>query len=189
MRKRKLAILLGGALTLLSGAADAGSAPKELYGKSIGVAWTESVTGKYATEEMTRSFGRSCQMQVYISTAGRPFVRLRQAGFGSFWTGTMRSYTTSSMKTDTAPGQSTANDHVDFEGHSIVVYREFQSGARRIAIDFDGLSSSCKAVVIVGKQAGMKVMQQRTGHGMFDVSSVQIGSVSCSIHEGNVFGQ
>jgi hypothetical protein len=93
------------------------------------------------------------------------------------------------MKSDTAPGQSAVHDHVDFEGHSIVVYREYQSGARRIAIDFDGLSSSCKVAVIVGKQAGKNVMQQRTGHGMFDVSSVQVGSVSCSIREGNVFGQ
>lgn len=79
-------------------------------------------------------------MLVYISTAGRPFVRLRQASFGSFRTGTMSSYATSSMRSDTAPGQSAVNDHVDFEGHSIVVFREFQSGARRIAIDFDGRS-------------------------------------------------
>jgi hypothetical protein len=54
------------ALTLLSSAvAYAGSAPKELYGKSISLAWTESFTGKYATEQMTRSFGISYRMQVY----------------------------------------------------------------------------------------------------------------------------
>jgi hypothetical protein len=35
---------LMGVLTLLSAAAHAGSTPKELYGKSITVAWSESIS-------------------------------------------------------------------------------------------------------------------------------------------------
>jgi hypothetical protein len=77
--------------------------------------------------------------------------------------------------------------HVDLRGRSIVVYRGFQSGARRIAIDWDG--AGCKASVINGRQAGKNIAQQFGGKGQVDVSSIQIGSVSCSIREGDVFGQ
>jgi hypothetical protein len=91
---------------------------------------------------------------------------------------------------DVAPDGSfsAAKDHVDFEGRSIVVYRQFQSGARRIAIEIDGSGSSCKATVINGREGGKNIVHY-TGRGRAEVFSIRIGSVSCSIREGNVFGQ
>jgi hypothetical protein len=47
-----------GLLTLLSAAAHAGSAPKELYGKSISVAWSESITGRPGGDQTTRNASR-----------------------------------------------------------------------------------------------------------------------------------
>jgi hypothetical protein len=65
-----------GALTLLSTAGHAGSAPKKLYGKSISVVWTEAHTQRFESEQQVRNTGTSVQMSIYISTAGRPFVRV-----------------------------------------------------------------------------------------------------------------
>jgi len=177
------------ALTLLSAAAHAGSAPKELYGKSFSVAWSESVTGTFAPEQTTRSFGSAYRMHVYVSTAGRPFVRVSQTGMdgGLNFKGAMSSVTGKTV--ERAPGQSSARGRVDFDGRSIVVYREFESGARRIAIDFEGANTICKANVVVGKQTGKEAVQLITGRGRFAASSVQVGTVSCSVREGNVFGQ
>jgi hypothetical protein len=172
-----------GALALLSAAAHAGSAPKELYGKSVAVQWSETVTGRSSGDQMgdqtVQNFLVTHLMSIYVSSAGRPFVRLMSSGRISRNGG----------DSFTAPGQSDAKDRVDFQGRSIVVYRELASGARRIAIDLVGAGTECKAAVINGRQAGRTIALQMGGRGRVEVSSIEIGSVSCSIKEGNVFGQ
>ena len=105
-------------------------------------------------------------MSIYISTAGRSFVRLMEAGFGGYrYDGTSASCPSLS---ETAPGEAAA-EHVDFEGRSIVVYRQFRSGARRIAIDIDG--TTCRAT-------DGKNIQRSVGRGGAEVLSAQVGSVS-----------
>jgi hypothetical protein len=69
-----------GALTLLSATAHAGSAPKELYGKSITVQWSESIVGSVGGEQSTRNWLIPRLMNIYVSTAGRPFVRETESG-------------------------------------------------------------------------------------------------------------
>jgi hypothetical protein len=177
-----------GVLMLLSVTAHAGPAPRDLYGKSITVQWSESSTGKWHYEQVATNTGSAHQMNIYVSTAGRPFVRMIGTGIGGVNYHTQQGGQPSS-KSESAPGQSDAKDRVDFQGRSIVAYREFQSGARRIAIEFEGASSTCKATVTIGKQTGSNVVTRSGGFGTREVSSVQIGSTSCSIREGNVFGQ
>jgi hypothetical protein len=178
-------------LTLLSTVASAGSTPKDLYGKSITVQWNESLTGRFETEQFTRILGHAYEMNIYISTAGRSFVRLIQSNAGGVSHASVAGGGSTQEPLLIAPGKS-SSDHVDFQGHSIVVYREFQSGARRIAIDFEGAGKSCKATIINGRQAGSNAVRRAMRgpeHGVFDASSIQIGSVRCSMQEGNVFGQ
>jgi hypothetical protein len=189
MREGKLAIFLAGALTLQCAAAYAGSAPKELYGKSIAVQWNESVASRKAADQTTQNWLRSGGMSIYISSAGRPFVRRSLRG-ARIWAGRSGTKGAGGRSVDTSPDQSTsdAKDRVDFQGRSIVVYSEFQSGARRIAIDLDSAGTGCKASVINGRQAGKNIAQQ-TGFGPIEVTSVHVDSVNCSIREGNVFAQ
>jgi hypothetical protein len=179
-----------GVVTLLSVVAYAGSAPKELYGKSITVQWSESITGRKGGGQTTQNWLRAYLMNIYVSSAGRPFVRLTEGGtggaekrFGGMGAGNPSFFTT--------PGGSSTNptDHVDFQGRSIVVYREFQSDARRIAIDLDGNGAGCNAGVINGRQSGKSIVQQQAGRGEVEASSIQIASVSCSVRDGNVFAQ
>jgi hypothetical protein len=176
-----------GALALISPTAHAGSAPKELYGKSITVAWSETFTHRFEFDRQVRNGGTSRTMNIYISTAGRPFVRVVAAGFGSFnvhqsglvWSGSTLA------DTETSPGETATKDHVAFEGRSIVVYRQFRSGARRIAIEVDGMT--CRATIIHGREGGKTIEKSFGGQ---EIMSLQVGSsVTCSIREGNVFGQ
>jgi hypothetical protein len=181
-----------GAMTLLSAVAQAGSAPKELYGKSITVQWSESVTGRKGGDQVTRNWFQGHLINIYISSAGRLFVRRTGSGDGSAGRayGGMGAAQPSGHGVSTAPGQSDAQDRVDFQGRSIVVYSEFQSGARRIAVDLYDGGTGCKATVINGKQAGKNIVQQNSVRGEIEVSSIQIGSsVTCSVRDGNVFAQ
>jgi hypothetical protein len=113
-------------LTLLSAAAHAGSAPKELYGKSITVQWSEAHSERYQSEQVTREIGVARQMSIYISTAGRPFVRVLQTGIAGYSRQQNGGVAVARGSTsDVAPGESpsAAKDRVDFEGRSIDNYR------------------------------------------------------------------
>jgi hypothetical protein len=142
---------------LLSTVAYAGSSPKELYGKSITVAWSESITGKFTNDQAVRNIGRAEQMNIYVSTAGRPFVRLTGTGIGGLSYHSQMSRTRS-QSSESGPEQSDAKDRVDFQGRTIVAYREFESGARRISIDVEGADAACKAAVLIARQAGSNVV-------------------------------
>jgi hypothetical protein len=180
-------VTIVGVVAISTVAAHAGSAPKELYGKSITVQWSESVTGRTAADQITQNWLTSGLMSIYISSAGRPFVRRSVRNMLAGRTGRGAG----SRSFDTAPDQSSsgAKDRVDVQGHLIVVYSEFHSGARRIAIDLGGAPTGCNATVVNGRQAGKNIVHQTGGHGLVEVTSVHIESVTCSIREGNVFGQ
>jgi hypothetical protein len=179
------------ALTSLSVATHAESAPRELYGKSVEVAWTESFIGKRTTDSNTLSIGSAYRVSIYVSGAGRSFVRVSRAGYGgsSYHIKAGGNGGISFAPTESGPEDSsgTRGDHVTFEGHSIVVYREFESGARRILIDVSD-ATTCKASVVNGKLAGQRAMRQMLGRGIMEITSLQVGTVSCSMREGNVFG-
>jgi hypothetical protein len=177
-----------GVLTLLSAVAHAGSAPKELYGKSITVAWTETRAQKFDSDQQEHNIGVYVQMHIYISTVGRPFVRVIYNGMSGRSMHELGGvHVTSTGVTEAAPGEVAAKDHVDFEGRSIAVYRQFRSGARRVGINLDG--TACKAAVVNGREGGKSIAQYSTAFGRSQLLSVQVGSVSCSIRGGNVFGQ
>jgi hypothetical protein len=165
-----------GVLMLLSATAHAGSAPKELCGKSIAVKWSESITGRNGGDQTTRNWLNAHSMDIYISGAGRPFVQLLSG----------HAQGTRGSPSLTAPGQS--NVRVDFEGRSIFVFTAYVSGLRRIAVDLEG-AGACKATVINGRQAGTNIVRQSAGRGLGEISSIQVSDVSCSIREGNIFGQ
>jgi hypothetical protein len=183
MISRSVAVI--GELTLLSTVAFAGLTPKELHGKSITVSWMETRTMRFESEQQVRNTGTYVQTNVYISTAGRPFVQVINNGLaghnlheqiGNLPTG----------REQTAPGEA-GRDRVDFEGQSILVYQQFRSGARRISIDLDG--TTCKATLVNGREGGKNiVVRGPTGHGPAEVLSVQVEAIRCSIREGNVFG-
>jgi hypothetical protein len=178
-----------GVLTLLSAVAHAGSAPKELYGKSITVQWSETRIQRSETEKDTRNFGQAIRMHLYISTAGRPFVQTLSVGTGGVDWRRGGGVPVAGHFAETGPDvSSTKNERVDFEGRTIIVYRQFPSGARRVVVEFDGAPTNCKASVTYGKEGG-KNEAWNSGLGRVEVFSIQVSGVNCSIQGGNVFGQ
>jgi hypothetical protein len=123
------------------------------------------------------------QFSVYISSAGRPFVR-------SARTLSTRARGTEGKDIDAAPGSkigvSTASN-VSFSGNSMIVTMAMTSGARRITINVQG--SSCNATVVNAREGGQNmVIRNRYTGVQREVISSQITVNGCSIRDGNVFG-
>jgi hypothetical protein len=60
-------IVVMGALTLLSAAAHAGSAPKELYGKSIIISWTEHRNQRHIGQTNFRDVGVPLSRKIILA--------------------------------------------------------------------------------------------------------------------------
>lgn len=168
----------------------AGSAPpKQLYGKSVTVAWTENRSQRFVGEQNFRPVGVSLQRSVYISTAGRVFARTsstagRRGGRGAL-SGAAEHVGASG--TNYSGGAS----NVQFGGNSIIMSGGFTASARRVMINLDGSFESCTAQVITAKEVGAKVGVWRgiASGRMLEVESVSAGPASCSVKSGNVFAE
>jgi hypothetical protein len=157
------------------------------------VAWSQTSIQRFEADQRTRSIGQAVQVHVYISTAGRPFVRTVQGGapggYNPYREGVpVGRLGGTGQSREITPGDSTSNDRVNFEGRSVVLYTQFQSGARRITIELDTAGTNCKATVVHGRERGQNIVRH-TGLGRAEVISTEVSAVSCSIKEGNVFGQ
>lgn len=86
-----------------------------------------------------------------------------------------------------APGAKVGS--TEFAGHSLIVTSVFESGARRISLEFDDRFTSCQAKVLYGKQAGHSAMRlTNTFRGQtVEVAAVEISGVTCAVRKGNVF--
>jgi hypothetical protein len=112
-----------GVLTLLSAAAHAGSAPKELYGKSIILTWGEHRNQRMFGEASFRDVNVALSRTIYISTKGQ--------WFGRFAAG---SQSHESIGTSGAPLGGGLRE-VQFSGRSITATSASKGGiARRMTI-------------------------------------------------------
>jgi hypothetical protein len=154
-------------------------APPQLFGKSIVVSWSEARMQRTAGEQQFHSLNVVITESVYISTAGRPFVR--------------QAYAHAGVKLDHvgAGGQSASGARsLQFEGRSIEMTTGRINGARRVEINLDESFESCTARVVNGKEAGAS---SYTVHSLKDsvtpveVQSVSTSAATCSIKDGNVF--
>jgi hypothetical protein len=180
---RALRLILCCGLVLAPVAAQA-AAPAALHGKSVVISMSETRTSRRVSGGPTTNSSASMKFSVYISTAGRPFVRSKRVL-------TTRKRGTETKAIDAAPGGnigvSTASN-VSFSGNSMVVIMAMTSGARRITVNFNG-GSSCSATVVHGKEGGKNmVIRSRYTGVQREVLSSEIAVNSCSVTNGNVFG-
>lgn len=170
-------------IALLSGfvASSALAAPPAgLRGKSIVVNWTEERQQKIVGEETLRNVGRSAEFSVYISDQGRPFSRMKYS-FAS-----NRGAARTGNRDKVGGG---GNRVVSFNGNTMnVTMRVGDGGARSIVANLSG--DSCSAQVIAGKEQGASRIRAKsmvTGNEL-EIVSIKTGAASCSIRNGNVFG-
>ena len=182
MRAGIVFVLCGLSALPMSGIADA--APAQLYGKSVVVSITETRASRPVTGGPTTSSSASSQFSVYISEAGRPFVRSDR----TLSTGRRG---TEQKAIDSAPGSKigvSVSSGVQFSGNSMILTMRMVSGARRITVTFDGGFTSCSATVLNAREGDkpMVIKNRYTGVDR-EVTSIQSSVTGCSIKAGNVF--
>jgi hypothetical protein len=170
-----------GVLMLLSLAAYAGSAPKELYGKSIIVTWGEHRSQREFGAANFREVNFGLSRTIYVSTKGQWFSR--------FAAGSQSHESIGTSGTPLGGGLR----GVQFSGQSITVTSASNGGiGRRITINFNESFSTCEANVIFAKQTGSDVVithNLTTGVAAGEIRSATVTSTSCSVRDGNVFAQ
>lgn len=156
------------------------AAPKQLYGKSVIVSWTEEREQRFPGEIEFHSRNFRGEFRVYISSTGNIFSRVTMTN--------PKGRSGSADKVGNNPGRNTV-----FQGNTMIGTQGGGSGggARRIAVTFGPDFGSCSAQVIRGKAEGAAVI---TGKSIIvqgvtvEIRSVHATGVSCSVKTGNVFG-
>ena len=174
MMLRLTAVVLFGLLLPLPSHA---APPKDLYGKSVSITWTETREQRPVGEEAWRQVAGSQTLNIYVSEAGRVFNNLSYSTRGG-----------SAERKGEIAGSGTRSH--EFNGRSLaVVMPHGVGGATRITADFDDGFASCSAQVTRAREAPGTVIRVYSGiiKRTNEVKSIQVSGVSCSIRNGNVF--
>ncbi|MBI5323559.1 hypothetical protein [Bradyrhizobium sp.] len=158
-------------------ALDANAAPKQLYGKSVVVGWTEQVTQK-------RSDGAASnptivrERLVYVSGAGRVFVKGRNSINNPRYSGR--------KDFERGPGEGASEGTPNFQGDRLVGTGVYSGFARRLVVTFDPSFTSCSASVVYGRSGGPSVWKDMNDSRItYEVQSINVGGTTCSVREGN----
>jgi len=150
-------------------AAMAGAAPKQMYNKSIDIYWGENTSNKRVADGVVVNTSGTIQSIVYISSAGRPFIRISG--------GNSRASRMSEI------GPDVAKIGTDFRGNQLVLTGGRMVG-RQITVTFDASFSSCTASVRAGTNGAHPKWIGFDG-APYELLSISVGSASCSIKDGN----
>lgn len=159
------------------GAGPAISAPQGLMDKTVTMSWSTSGTGTRA-DGATISFSNINTRVVYVSSAGRTFLRMQVKSTGRDG---------SSRGADMGPGEGGSKGAVRLEGNRLVGMEASLSGARQYIATFDSGFSNCTLSVIDAKAGGAKIQRRGPDGAMYVLDSVSTGSPTCSIQSGNAF--
>lgn len=168
---------IGAAVAALSimacSASWAGSVPAEAMNKTITISFTATGMAKSA-DGKTHGFSNQISRMIYVSSAGRLFMRFRA----------------SNPKGRSRGGDFGPDDAkqgvFNFQGKRLVGVIPFATGARQVTVTFDPGFTSCTANVIEGHSNG--VIRRLGPNGtMYEVTSATVVNPACSIQSGNGF--
>jgi hypothetical protein len=169
----------------------ASAAPAQLLNKTVVISWSRDITQKKmdGTVFNTR---RDDTRQIYVSTAGRVFMRSISRAWGN---SSDRQRTGSGglqRANDIAPGDTKTPEGVQpldvhFEGNSLVMNRAHYSGASQLRIDFDSGFTTCTMKALSGKAGGAPIVWKGLNGETYEVISNTVTSSSCEIRGGNLF--
>jgi len=152
----------------------AAGAPPQLLNKTVMLSWTTSGRAT-AADGVSKGFTNINRRTIYISNAGRPFLRMDLSGGRSARSG------------EKAPGQGNAKGSVRFDGGKLVGVESFASGARQWIATFDSSYASCTLAIIDAKEGNADIKRRGPDGVMYTVEGVSTGVPSCSIQAGNAF--
>ena len=159
------------------GASPAICAPQGLLDKTVTMSWSTSGSATSA-DGGTKGFSNINTRMVYISSAGRTFLRMQVRTSGRKVAG---------RSAEKGPGEGGSRGSVRLEGNRLVGTEAFASGARQYVATFDSGFSSCTLTVIDAKAGGAKIQRRGPDGVMYVIDSVSTGSPTCSIQSGNAF--
>jgi len=162
------------ALVLFSGQALAQGAPKQLYNKSITLSFIRAQMMK-STTGVTRGSSPFQESHIYVSSSGRIFHRAA-----------VHVAANARRSSDSGPGDDVKS--ATFSGSQLVVVMQLQSGAALLAASFDPGFSSCTLSVTFGKEGGKNMRFAGLDGNQYEITSIKAERPSCSIKDGNIFG-
>ena len=176
-------IVMAFAGLLIAAEARADPMPSGLRGKSLVLNWSRTFT-VFSGGGMTNAAAASGQLhtvanyltvKVYVSLQGRVFSSLRQKG---------------GLDHNAVSGTGNNVLNWQFEGGALIADQAFVQGARRITVNFGDGFDTCSLNVIYGKQDGTATIIVKTdqGGGEVEEDNNVIASTSCSVQQGNIFG-
>jgi hypothetical protein len=164
--------------------------PTQLYGKSMKISWMED-------EEIKRPNGASSHRVVshaygvYVSTRGRVFFQSGRVtlGRGGLSTGVGVGSSRDPDGHVIRDNRSSARPGVDrWQGRTFTHTTQFDSGARRVAANFDESFRTCSADVVYGREGGVPGVIVHGMNSRLQIFQAKISSISCTITDGNMFG-
>jgi hypothetical protein len=161
------------ALLLPVGSALAGSAPSQLYNKTINVGMSINLPGR-AGDGTTVTKTRNIDRVIYVSSKGRIFLRVsRQAG-------------RLSQEKELGPG--VTSSRFQFSGNRMIGTLKFISGAGRMTITFNPSFTGCTVDVIVGHEAGKAIVHKGLNGKTYTATGpATVSQRTCSVRAGNPF--
>src|SRR5438874_1628422 len=157
------------AWAILAPAAQA-APPKELYGKTVSLSWTETREQRPEGMQAWQQVAGSQALNLYVSEAGRVFNKLSYSTKGG----------NAERKGEIAGGG--GNRSISFNGKSLLILMPHGTGgATRINADFDASFSSCSAQVTRAKEGPDAIIRSYSGiiKHFVEIKSIQVGGVSC----------
>lgn len=165
------------AAVVFSKQALAAGVPEQLRNKTIAMHWGTSGMGKDESGG-TRTFSNINSRNVYVSSAGRTFLRKQTTSTGAGRIGRGGEF---------GPGEGSGGS-VRIEGNRLIGVESFMNGARQYIATFDASFSSCTLVVIDAKAGNASASRRGPDGALYELSSITTSSPSCSIQNGNTIG-
>jgi hypothetical protein len=166
------------ALCALLAAAPAQAAPAQLLGKSVVISFTENRVQRMSDWADFRPMTIRGDVSVYISSAGRPFARLRMIA--------PRGQTGTAERVGNQ-----ARGATSFKGNTMTSVGIGGGGdARRTVVTFSAGFTSCEATMVRAKPAGQSMIRAKSliRPGISnEIRSIEITGISCRVVDGNVF--
>lgn len=162
--------------------AAAGTAPKELNGKSVVISWNETREQRFVGEEGTRNVTAVGEMTIYVSEAGRPFTRLRYSVVGR--KGRLRT-----GKKDAVSGEGGPPRAFSFRSRTMTLQtKRGNGGALQFTVEFDAGFQSCGATVVAGHAPGGPIRAKSMISGnRVEILKAEASGASCRVTSGNTF--
>ncbi|MCW5701853.1 MAG: hypothetical protein AB7I42_07925 [Bradyrhizobium sp.] len=152
----------------------------DLLGKSVVVRWIEQRTQKSGINPTLSSVTVNGRMEIYVSSAGRPFSKITIEGRRG---GPQSNEQVGGGGTSLGGGVRSMN----VNGNTITLRSSFGNFARNLRVEVAPGGGSCQAQMVVGKQVGSSpvVIHNVTGLKL-EIHSLAVSGVTCSVQQSNI---